>query len=257
VSALLLVIGAALPIADPRAAIRPGAVAVVLAGQSNAAGRGDPVPAPELAVERALALRKDGAFYALADPLDTPGRTRLPPGSSLAPTFAEALLASDRSVSQVLVIHCAEAESSIVEWAPAGALYARCLRLARAAGGYGVPVRAILWHQGESDARTAASADAYEGRLRSLIDGFRAELGPVPFVAGELLRNLSKPVYAWRSAVVVATRRATAELPACAYVTAEGLTDRGDQAHFDGTSQRALGRRYAAALAALRPELGR
>ena len=37
------------------------------------------------------------------------------------------------------------------------------------------------------------------------------------------------------------------DVPGVAYVSAEGLEDRGDQLHFSAASARELGRRYAAA----------
>ena len=62
------------------------------------------------------------------------------------------------------------------------------LRRARAAMPAGT-VKAILWHQGESDANPT-NAPLYEGRLRALIARFRAELGnpSLPFLIGQLGR---------------------------------------------------------------------
>jgi len=42
-------------------------------------------------------------------------------------------------------------------------------------------------------------------------------------------------------------------VPHCAFVSAGGLTDKGDKIHFDSPSFRELGRRYAAAWQGLQP----
>jgi hypothetical protein len=44
-----------------------------------------------------------------------------------------------------------------------------------------------------------------------------------------------------------AHRAIAASVPNVAYVSSDGLVDRGDKLHFDGPSQRTFGQRYAAA----------
>ena len=60
-------------------------------------------------------------------------------------------------------------------------------REALAAAGPGARLAAILWHQGEFDSITQAGANAYQSRLDDLINGFRSELGTVPFIVGQMV----------------------------------------------------------------------
>jgi hypothetical protein len=48
-----------------------------------------------------------------------------------------------------------------------------------------------------------------------------------------------------------AHRAIAASVPNVAYVSSDGLADKGDQLHFDGPSQRTFGERYAAAYLAM------
>src|SRR6185436_3152004 len=118
------------------------------------------------------------------------------------------------------------------------------IRVARKDG----QVRGILWHQGESDATPALSV-LYGERLRALIARFRAELGDptVPFVIGELGKFNGKPWSAEMERVDSVHRAIAASVPNVAYVSSEGLSDKGDKLHFDAASQRTFGERYAAA----------
>ena len=109
-------------------------------------------------------------------------------------------------------------------------------------------LRAILWHQGESDGNDA-SAPLYEARLRSLITRFRTELDApaLPFIIGQLGRFEGK---SWPSGYVqvdAAHQRVAADTPGVAFVSSEGLADKGDQLHFSAEAARELGRRYAEA----------
>lgn len=113
-------------------------------------------------------------------------------------------------------------------------------------------VRAILWHQGESDATPALSV-LYAAKLRALIARFRTDLGQpnLPFVIGQLGRFEGKPWTAEVQRVDSVHRAIAASVPNVAYVSSEGLRDKGDKLHFDAASARAFGERYAAAYLAL------
>ena len=109
-------------------------------------------------------------------------------------------------------------------------------------------LRGILWHQGEADG-TAAAAPLYEARLRSLIARFRAEFGKpdLPFIIGQLGRFEGKPWTTGYQQVDAAQQRVAADVPNVAFVSSEGLEDKGDQLHFSAGAARELGRRYAQA----------
>jgi hypothetical protein len=113
-------------------------------------------------------------------------------------------------------------------------------------------LRAILWHQGESDATPERSV-MYEAKLRALIARFRADLAVpnVPFIIGQLGQFPGRP---WTDAtrrIDAAHRTIAATMPNVAYVSSDGLRDKGDALHFDAASARELGRRYAEAFARL------
>ena len=60
-----------------------------------------------------------------------------------------------------------------------GALYSRLSRAARNVGRF----RAVLWHQGESDAVAGTSASDYQSRLEAIIAQFATDVGtPVPWL---------------------------------------------------------------------------
>ena len=107
---------------------------------------------------------------------------------------------------------------------------------------------AILWHQGESDSN-AGAAPLYEQRLRALIERFRTELGDwtLPFIIGQLGRFDGSPWDAPRIHVDSVHRALAAQMPNVAFVSSEGLKDKGDNTHFTAAGARELGRRYAEA----------
>jgi hypothetical protein len=171
--------------------------------------------------------------------------------------FALAIVARDPN-ARIGLIPAAVGGSPISSWEP-GALdpatkthpYDDALLRARTAMKDG-RLRAILWHQGESDAHAGLS-EHYADNLRALIARFRADLNApeLPFVIGELGRFPAKP---WSDDVrrVDSVHRAiAATVPHVAYVSSDGLRDRGDTLHFDAASQREFGERYARAYLAL------
>ena len=117
-------------------------------------------------------------------------------------------------------------------------------------------MKAILWHQGESDSHEPA-ASLYQARLRALIERFRSDLGApdLPFIIGQLGRFEKGPWSVAKERVNAAQRSVAVQMRNVAFVSSEGLVDRGDTIHFDAASARELGRRYANAYAALRASL--
>ncbi len=109
-------------------------------------------------------------------------------------------------------------------------------------------LRGILWHQGESDSKPELVTD-YKQKLIGLIERFRRQLATpdVPFVVGTL-----GDFYVRKTPVAAQINTLLQKLPnqvsRVACVEASGLTDKGDQTHFDATSARELGRRYAQAI---------
>jgi Carbohydrate esterase, sialic acid-specific acetylesterase len=222
----------------------------VLAGQSNMAGRGVVEADDRVSHPRVEMLTRDLVWAPAVDPVhfDKPA-AGVGPGRA----FGLAIAAHDGS-AQVGLVPTAVGGSPISAWRP-GALYAETgthpyddalarVRVAQRSG----RVRAVLWHQGESDATPALSV-AYADRLRELIARFRADLGEpdLPFLIGQLGQFEGAPWSAAKVRVDSAQRAVAASMHNVAFVTAEGLVDKGDTLHFDARSARELGRRYAAA----------
>lgn len=106
-------------------------------------------------------------------------------------------------------------------------------------------IRALLWHQGESNAKD--TTEEYQAKLTTLIVRMREDIGQpeLPVVVGEVFDNGARDN-------VRAAQRATAKaVPKVAFASAEGLATSDKGTHFDAASQLQLGQRFAAALATL------
>ena len=168
-------------------------------------------------------------------------------------TFGLTVAAADTSI-RVGLVPTAVGGSPIASWEP-GAFdvatkthpYDEAIVRARAAMKDGT-LMAILWHQGESDSN-AGAAPLYEQRLRALIERFRTELGnpTLPFIIGQLGRFDGNAWDAPRVHVDSVHRALAAQMPNVAFVSSEGLKDKGDNTHFTAAGARELGRRYAEA----------
>src|SRR5262245_17184140 len=171
-------------------------------------------------------------------------------GVGLARTFG-LLVANANPGITVGLIPCAVGGSPIDAWEP-GAFYEPtqshpwddALSRARLAMKDGV-LKGILWHQGESDS-TAALASTYESKLHRLIARFRTELNApdVPFIVGQLGQFKDAPWDAARVTVDRAHQQLPASVSRTAFVSSQGLNDKGDKTHFDSASYREFGKRY-------------
>lgn len=233
----------------------PGTLHIfVLAGQSNMAGRGDVAPEDRQVHPRVWMLNRGAAWVPAVEPMhfDKP-IAAVGPGRAFGAAIAEAM--PDVHIG---LVPAAVGGSPITTWAP-GVRYpetgaypwddaARRVKAAVARG----RVRAVLWHQGESDGNDA-DAPHYEARLRALIARFRTEFSDpaLPFLIGQLGRFEGKPWTPGYEQVDAAHRRVAADTPGVAFVPSEGLGDKGDQLHFSAEAARELGRRYARAYLAL------
>lgn len=222
----------------------------LLVGQSNMAGRGAVEAMDTAPHKRVLMLNKAGEWVPAADPLhfDKPVA-----GTGLGKTFGIAM-AEDNPDVTIGLIPCAVGGSPIDTWKP-GVFYEPtkshpwddAMRRAHKALEAGV-LKGILWHQGESDA-TEELAPAYQAKLDDLIARMRAELkaSDVPFIAGQIGRFAGAPWSQWKEMVDRAHRTLPDRVPRTAFVSSEGLEDKGDKTHFTAASYREFGKRYAAA----------
>jgi len=235
----------------------------LLVGQSNMAGRGYSEAQDTMPNRHVLRLNQAGAWEIAKEPLhfDKPVAGV---GPGLA--FGEVMVTQDTSVV-IGLIPCAIGGSGIAVWQP-GAYYEatkthpydEAIARAKAAMQAGT-LKGIIWHQGETDSNPEGSK-AYAQNLTVLIAKFRHDLQApnVPFVAGQLPEfQFVKRDSAGRRQIndaAIRINESIAQLKKSitnyAYVAATGTKDRGDVLHFDAASARLMGRRYAAAILALR-----
>ncbi|GLB66234.1 sialate O-acetylesterase [Arthrobacter mangrovi] len=103
---------------------------------------------------------------------------------------------------------------------------------------------AILWHQGEADAMAGADERWYRRKLLQLVDLFRAEFGPVPFLAGGMVPEWVAGSPSARGIDRV-HRSIASERPLAAFVEGpQGAATAGDIIHYDAAGARELGLRY-------------
>lgn len=222
----------------------------LLIGQSNMAGRGPLSPDDTSSIE-------DGVYLLNAEGLPEPAKAPFNrystirkdlriQGENPARSFASAMRAHNGR--PVLLVVNARGGSSISSWlkdatvpAERPQYYSEAVRRTKQALQYG-ELKAILWHQGESDSDSARAA-AYLDLIQKLASDLRTDLcngEAVPFIVGEILHShdnaaIFNPII----------NEASKLIPNSACVSSEGLVALPDNLHFDTASQLELGKRYA------------
>ena len=226
----------------------------LLAGQSNMAGRGDLTPDTALTAPGCLMLRM-GRWQPMSEPVNV-DRAVLEgacprSGASLAASFAARYAAE--SGCQAGLIPCADGGTTIEQWQPGKVLFDHAVLQAKLAARTST-LKAILWHQGESDCLEQEQFDAYPKLFLRTMRTFRDELGDLPIVVGEL--GYPEHGFTGTPAELLNAFNArlpalAAQLPRCAVVSAAQLPSRGDGLHFDTPSLRIFGLRYLEAYRSL------
>jgi hypothetical protein len=220
----------------------------LLIGQSNMAGRGKVEDADKVPHPRVLTFTKDNAWAPAIDPLhfDKPAIAGVGLGSTFGRVMAEA-----SPQATIGLIPCAVGGTPLSRWQKGGDLYEQALVRAKAALKDGT-LKGILWHQGEGDSGSEATAKNYADRLAQAVKDWRKDLGAsdVPFVAGELGQFLAKANKDGKPSFWPLVNEQIASLPKlvphCAVAKSDGLVHKGDVVHFDSASLREFGKRYAA-----------
>ena len=220
----------------------------LLIGQSNMAGRGVIGTEERKPIPGIWVLAQDLTWKPAVDPLhyDKPQIV----GAGLGRPFAQALFQTHPG-KQIGLIPAAFGGSALDEWKRGTEHYNEAIRRTKAALHNG-RLRGILWHQGEADSSRQDLANTYLQRFDVMIRQLRADLGDpnVPVIVGELgrfYRNRPKEGAKYADIVVQQLQLIPGRVPRSAFVSAEGLTDKGDQTHFDTQSLHELGKRYAVA----------
>ncbi len=220
----------------------------LLIGQSNMAGRG--------VLESDIAITTPGIWMVNSNdewvPAKNPVHFDKPTVVGVGPglSFAERVY-STRNKRNIGLIPCAVGGSGIDQWIagvrheqtginPYDAMIER-VRVAQQSG----KIRAVLWHQGESDSSLEKS-EVYEEKLRQFFVKLRKDLKlkETPIIMGELGH-----FYIAKNPTAVQINKAMIHLASTErylyYVSSEGLKDKGDETHFDSASAKILGERYA------------
>lgn len=217
----------------------------LLIGQSNMAGRG--VISDEFINQgdpKVFMLDKNNKWVQAKHPLhfDKPSVAGVGPGLSFGIAMAK-----KGNGKKIGLIPCAVGGTSINVWKP-GAYdkatntypYDDAIKRLRVSMQSGV-LKGVLWLQGESDS-DPEKANNYLDKLEELIKLLRtlSNNPTLPFVAGELGRY--KEQY---QNINSALRKLPAKVAHTAVASSKGLTDKGDQTHFDSPSADKYGKRFA------------
>ncbi|WP_068663722.1 sialate O-acetylesterase [Paenibacillus oryzisoli] len=159
-------------------------------------------------------------------------------GLNVASSFAKAITLSNPQLT-VGIISNARGGTSIAEWQKGAGtgLYEEAVRRTKEAMKTGT-LKGIIWHQGESDQSKANST--YMSSLQQLVGDLRTDLGSasVPFVAGQLLPTKSADFNQMITTI-------PQYISDSYWVSNAGTVSIGDGSHFNASSQRLLGQRYA------------
>jgi hypothetical protein len=218
----------------------------LLMGQSNMAGRGEISQEDETADPRVLCFTLGNRWEAAVEPITRDRKSGLGVGPGLS--FGKQMAANNKEV-KIGLVPCAVGGTPLRRWVRGGDLYSNAVYRAHLAMKDGT-LKGVLWHQGESDSGAKTNAASYGDRLAQMIKDLRTDLQSpdLPVVVGQLGeflydRGPDKSPYA--RVVNDALARLPEKVPHTACVFSKGLSHKGDVLHFDGTSQREFGKRYA------------
>lgn len=223
----------------------------VMAGQSNMAGRGLVEPSDTLPDNRIFFVTPDLKWALAKEPLQLyqPALTGLGPGLA----FARTLLEKVETDIYIGLIPCAVGGSSTENWLSDSVyngvrLKSNLAEKLKWAMKYGT-VKGIIWHQGESDA-TVEKIPLFRENTETLFEFFRSVAGnpDLPVIAGELgiFPGVEKNRLEYLQINDILSSIA-ADDPNTGLVRSFGTLPKPDMVHFDGPSQRVMGRRYALA----------
>jgi hypothetical protein len=223
---------------------------VLLAGQSNMAGRGiysQLTPADTVTYTNILSLNKDSVWVRAKHPLHwEKSEAAVGMGISFAKTLADKI-GGDVAIG---LVPCAAGGTNIDKWladewfAYTGNfyLYTNLITRAKKAAESG-DVIGMIWHQGEANA-TTITTPTYQEKMITLFTRIRTDLNmsAMPIVAGELGRYLT---YTYLTETNAAINGLSSILTNYAVASSLSLTANSDNLHFTAVSQVEFGKRYA------------
>ncbi len=220
----------------------------LLIGQSNMAGRGPLDAAPKAANPSIWVVNADNEWVVARDPLhfDKPAVVGVGPGLAFAERWLEL-----NPKAKIGLIPCAVGGSGIDDWQPGQKhaqtgihAYDAMLQRVRFAQQKG-RIKAILWHQGESDSNPAGNK-VYAQKLDEFLTRLRRDLDApdTPVILGTLGDFIvEKNPDALPINLIIDSF--PENHPNVYVVSSSNLNHKGDVTHFDTPSARELGKRYA------------
>ena len=142
----------------------------VVAGQSNAEGRGDLQQTSTHPTLKASVFRQDNQWYECNDPTDI-GTVIGSPWPLLA---TKIMLSEHVPVAFITTAEGNTGLSSPPDWSPGGSAYQSMIQTVQSSGVS--DAICILWHQGETDANNGVSSSAYESILLNMLGSARIDL---------------------------------------------------------------------------------
>jgi len=219
-----------------------------MAGQSNMAGRGIVEAQDTVANKRILSINKTGQIIIAKEPLHfyEPNLTGLDCGLS----FAKSMIKKIPDSIYILMLPVAIGGSSISQWLGDSLyrnvkLFSNFREKVELAKRYGI-IKAVLWHQGESDANERG-IPKYEERLTTLFSKFRTTIGnnSLPVLMGEL-GSYSAKKNEW-ALLNQSIHNYSVKDKYTAVISTGDLKQKGDSLHFNSQGQRMIGKRFAEA----------
>lgn len=229
----------------------------ILAGQSNMMGKGkiSKLPATYRKTPHNVKFYYQGRQRPLAQ------WAHFGPEISFAHTIARAYPQD----THIIVKHVATG-SSIQQWLPNSRLYNALIRQLDYATRPAkdttkkqvatkdsdtkkkITVDAIIWMQGERDARNKHNATRYEGQLKQFIEGLRNQLHSPQslFVMGQV--SPEDAAFSMTNLVQQAQSRIQQSLPRTILIPTTDLGKLQDRVHYDTRGQMELGKRFAQAV---------
>lgn len=245
-AAMIVVVTASRGLAAPG---RPPTLVFLLAGQSNMAGLGlrRQLPAAYRTLPDNVSVWRDGAWVSL-----------VPTGWGFGPEIAfGSVVGAALPHERIGIVKVARTGTGMDEWSSlhAHSIYGTLINDTNAAlrAAPEARVAAMLWMQGERDARFAESAAGYGAKLRAFVAAVRRDVRrpDLPFLCAQ-----ADPPYPYARDVRDAQAALPAQVPGTILVPTDGLGRYSDKLHYDAAGQIELGRRFARAylMLAARPK---
>ncbi len=221
----------------------------IMAGQSNMAGRGEVEAQDQITNPRIIALDSSNQWVLAKEPLHyyEPSRRGLDCGLS----FARNVLKHIPEEASIAILPCAVGGSTVEQWL-GDSLHRNVNLLSNfknkvAIGKSKGIIKGIIWHQGEGNTK-ANLIPEYQDRISTLFSNFREIVGneKLPIILGELgsFEIPEEEKLRYQSINHIMHVYANGD-PYSEVIATEDLDDKGDELHFNSSSLRIMGERYA------------